>query len=1399
MGGGESAWALCNEIAEQAALLSTMKSSGGQVETKSSCKSIRQLIADGVHGQPTCMPVALTMVLAGANVEDGDAADSRSALHEAVKAGHRSAAAPSLVESLLSAGADANHLANTLEHTLVCIRKIVLADRAKLQVGTARWAELTRHVIDEAGACWTPLHSAAYAGDATMTRVLLSAPDIDVNIPGWHPHMGFYATPVAVAAARGHLDVMRALLDAGALVSPGFTSPDPLSLSFPSSSLTSSGGASSGLTPYSPTSPGQGVAGGPSEEPSNKGGGGAASHGDRINHQEDHPDFQEHKAVAPLENKVEQGKAVPEAVPKAQESVLHARVPAQASGTASGNSGAVITRHEALRRMRCVPAVFAATRTRQLAALTVLVREYGASINVTEEERGGVDVTEHGGESVGSCGRELPWNPLSHAITSRYPLAFVTAMLDLGADPRVADCLSLACMAANDGDREAVAVVDLLIAWEMARGGGRLRPAESFGMVPQSWDIGVVKRLLAAGWDVNSESRRDALAAGDCVTVDGNKHEGSSAPGMQARGQGQGQGQGYEGQEPCTWPAGGGRAVGRSLLEYACMGLGECEGVRSLALVQFLLDQGARAGLSRALLAACAAQPLQEGAQGATAEGEGKGKAVAGEMASSGCDDRQGSLHGQGGTDAASEEGRSHGGASWDGRGCGISCAGSGNGRADGMTEAGRRGEAGGSSQRGEENTKGGEATAKAGIYDHGELSTVVTGVVKMLLAAAMLPAAAGAAAPTAATSARLAPATSSGMTTRSRSAAAAAADAGRATRGAATVSPCGSSRRLATQALASAGHCGSANSKEGSAAAPGVDAASCPHSHVTLHPMPPHALTSLSSSVSPSLSSALSSSSRLDPRLVGDDDKHNALMLTCARGHAGAARLLLAAGCDPNFCGGYEGPRWSGTPLLQAVTHGHAAVVALLLASGARADSPLYTHTDEAHPRVHASLFDGYIDDDCVFVFPLPDERSNDDDYGSPMRRRICACDHPTSPLVAAASLCQPDCLRLLLEDGADPNARDRLGMCPFDALGRGYVMEGMSVLRLRDEAPQDESEWVGSPHSSMCHARVKRRSVCQVRADQLECLMLLVRAGALMGGAVDASSGPACESFLWRCVRHGLLDCLETLLLLGVNLFACHGGRHHNRHKGSVLHYAVSERCMYWAPHVLPVLLSAPGADPNWRGPKGRAHPPLFALARRLFQEDSFEEAFEAARILLEAGASADYADAVGRTSLHMVLHLDGYPGRDGMEDEVTAGYERLAERLIFHSKGRAEEAPCARHGTPIELCRRAARDPVTAWDRFGVGGWGRSMIRLERGRAARLLAVLERGEAIRGAARWARRKHFLFLRALAQRGRLEAPRTRSMYRSMYVTGEDADVCAHWLCEVAPEDIARTIIRLL
>eukprot|EP00899_Mesostigma_viride_P010751 jgi/Mesvir1/19678/Mv09950-RA.1 len=1015
---------------------------------------------------------------------------------------------------------DAERGVNDLRYVLDCME--MRADMACL--------------VEQVGLCWSPLHSAADAGDLAMTRALLAAPGVDVNLVGWHTGLRLRVTPVAVAAARGHLDVMRALLDAGAVTSA----------------------------------------------------------------YEDDWFMQE-----------------------------------WSEGGADGLFMEPDARFQRLTRILPVPAVLAATVGRQLACVTALVREYGASLSMGTQETAHV---------LGHL------DPLAHAVKSRYPLDFVTALVEMGADPRACDALSLACLAARPGKAGDVAMVDYLLAWESrgglqvetrarARRARKLRPSETFRLHPFSLSIDVIKKLLAAGWDINTEQY------------------------------------GY-------WPKVPGAST---FLEHACSHLADHAASHSLALVRFLLDQGARAGLSQALLAVCrTARP----GKGSTDKGQDKG-----------------------GKDGEGQEG--DGGVGLGGASCEAMPTGSvGGEKADGCISGGK-----GKAMLVE------EAEAEGGIHDDGELSDTVAKVVEMLLSVAAPPAATPPAPlpRAAAPPAQAAPPVGRTIMTRSGA-------AGKASSDTAAGMASDSNKHVAAT----------------SAATGGVS----------------------SSQVAGSRRVALTM------KMVDGREGKNALIHACGNGHMGAVRLLLAAGFDPNFAGGFQGPQWGGTPLLEAVTHGHADVVALLLASGACTDGLLYTH-EYGRRRVDSVQSGREIE-----LVSFADRSWFEPGYIH------CKCKHPTSPLVAAASVCDAHCLRLLLEAGADPHTRDCCGHLAMDLLGLGEARKREQRAIRRSEGGAED-----------------------LHRDTHACLAVMLQHGTrtdIAGGTSISVDRWVLDSFLWRCVDDGNAEGIRSLIALGVDIFACHGGRRHGSYKGSVLSLAVYSPA---GRRMLPLLLSAPGADPEWRGPSGRASPPLPSLARFFRQYEAYESALDAAKVLLCAGASPVGVDDQGRTPLHIILLPEMFSS-DESEEEVTRAHEALATLLIVHSND-AESAPCERHGTPLEFARQVAEDPVAAYPTFRVmigrddREWARGQVVAAKRAATRVLHVLERAEEIREEvrrqARWARRWPYLRLRELAQRGRMEIRCSQGPGRSFNVTENDALACLRWMCEVAPQDIAVNVISCI
>jgi ankyrin repeat protein len=116
-------------------------------------------------------------------------------------------------------------------------------------------------------------------------------------------------------------------------------------------------------------------------------------------------------------------------------------------------------------------------------------------------------------------------------------------------------------------------------------------------------------------------------------------------------------------------------------------------------------------------------------------------------------------------------------------------------------------------------------------------------------------------------------------------------------------------------------------------------------------------------------------------------------LMVACAAGWLHVARRLIAAGVDPNSIS-----EQGETPLTCAATWGHEAVVACLLAKGAKVDAP-----------------------------PAP----------------------AWTPLMYAAFRGNRRIVLALLINGADPQRRDRRGATAMDLAKRAGRLDCVSLIR--------------------------------------------------------------------------------------------------------------------------------------------------------------------------------------------------------------------------------------------------------------------------------------------------------------------------------------------------------------
>lgn len=137
----------------------------------------------------------------------------------------------------------------------------------------------------------------------------------------------------------------------------------------------------------------------------------------------------------------------------------------------------------------------------------------------------------------------------------------------------------------------------------------------------------------------------------------------------------------------------------------------------------------------------------------------------------------------------------------------------------------------------------------------------------------------------------------------------------------------------------------------------------------------------------------------RVESRTADDESP---LMIAALKGHTELVKKLIARGADVNKTG------W--TPLHYAATHGHLAIISLLL---------------EQHAYIDAESPNG------------------------------------TTPLMMAAHYGTPEAVKLLLEQGADATLRNQLGLTAIDFAHRASRKEAAELIAASIRSAQPRGKW--------------------------------------------------------------------------------------------------------------------------------------------------------------------------------------------------------------------------------------------------------------------------------------------------------------------------------------------------
>jgi ankyrin repeat protein len=351
-------------------------------------------------------------------------------------------------------------------------------------------------------------------------------------------------------------------------------------------------------------------------------------------------------------------------------------------------------------------------------------------------------------------------------------------------------------------------------------------------------------------------------------------------------------------------------------------------------------------------------------------------------------------------------------------------------------------------------------------------------------------------------------------------------------------------------------------------------------------------------------------------------------------RGHAEIARMLLAAGADPEHQDFMD-----KTPLAQAVQEGHAEVVRVMLEAGASLnsgddDSLLSSAVWQGHGKIVDLLLDHGVDPNeqrpnsppALFWAVAFGKTSlaarllaagADPNARMPKGRRVGEFDKLPpggTPLMLAAQKGSTKSVEALLEAGADPNLKDQKGKTAADhaaKTGRPKIVERLAA------AGGEVTVSPAKMHSAALLKAVQKKSGAAKALAALE-------AGANANAADEYG-----VSALTHAVQSGQTDVVRRLLEAGANASHC------SKYGLSPLRAAAVRDNS----QITRLLLDA-GANPNARQtpgsiPADRRNTVFMSYSTPLHDAAAYGLA-ENVGLLLAAGADVNAAGDDGNTPL-------------------------------------------------------------------------------------------------------------------------------------------------------------------